>query len=223
MALFAFLGFLVFLKLLFFAAIAISAKFQRMTHDPSFLRGKVPEPLPEGFYKGVSHLFFGAPVPWKGKQFKGAEQKGINILTQAGQRVMQILTPRYKKFQTLPEGLIAAYEFQMSTGASVKNPHQRVLSLDYNIEENPSLVRMVRDELVEVDPGRFLGKVHLQILPGLFWTIGYFTLQKSEAVTVPAAPEQVPSTDTPKEVAPRPATSSVPVAQTPESSQNVDN
>jgi hypothetical protein len=53
-----------------------------------------------------------------------------------------------------------------------------VFKLDYDSPENPFLIRIILDEMVEVAPGEFLGKVHMKVFPGYYATIGFFGLRK---------------------------------------------
>lgn len=221
---FAFLGFLFFLIILFFIALVVNSRIQRLTYEESFSRGKVPDPVLHGAQQGNAHVLYGAQVGWKGKRFSVGEGTGVNILTGTGQRLASILTPRYKKFEKQPDGTVTAYEFKTSVGAGLKNPQQQVLKLNYNLDTNPSIIRIIEDEVVEIDPGRYLGKINLQILPGLFWTIGYFALQKAEWATAAKSvqavrsevvvlpyPPNIPTPPQPQEVhATQPATVSVP-------------
>ncbi len=190
---FAFLGFLFFLIVLFFIVLAVNGRVQRLTYEESFSRGKVPDSTLDGAQQGNAHVLYGAQVGWKGKRFSAQQGTGINVLTGTGQRLASILTPRYKKFEKQADGTFTAYEFTTSVGPGIKNPQQQVLKLDYNSELNPSIIRIIEDEVVEIDPGRYLAKIHLQVLPGLYWTIGYFALQKAEwgTASLPLPREQV--------------------------------
>lgn len=192
---FPFLGFLFFLIVLVFVLLAINSRLQRVTYEDSFARGKVPDPFPDGPHKGNAHVIYGARVGWLGKKFVASSQSGVNMFSGTGQRLASVLTPKYKKFEKQPDGTFTAYEFRMSMGSGIKNPNQQVLKLDYNFEGNPGLIRIILDEVVQIDPGKLLGKIHLQVLPGWFLTLGYFALEPG-LVSAPAAPSltQAPST-----------------------------
>lgn len=209
---FPFLGFVFFLLLLLLVLVAINSRVQRVTYEDSFSRGTVPSPLPTGPHKGAAHVLYGAKVGWLGKTFTASEQGGgVNVFSGTGQRLAAVLTPRYKKFATQPDGTVTAYEFRTSAGPSIKNANQQVLKLDYNFDANPGLIRVIFDEVVQIDPGRLLGKIYLQLLPGWFLTLGYFALQPA-AVSTPAS--QQPATSPVQaqgalsEVTPVPAASS---------------
>lgn len=218
---FAFLGFVCFLGLVVLLVLLINGRVQKLTYEESFLRGKVPDPALDGVQSGHAYVVYGANIGWKGKQFTAGEERGVNILTGTGQRLASILTPRYKKFEKQTNGTFTAYEFKTSVGAGIKNPHQPVLRLDYNIDVNPSIIRIIQDEVVEIDPGRYLGKIHLQLLPGLFWTVGYFSLQKAteSQAAHPVADSNVAATPHAEQTQPEVAiTSLAPVTPAPPAS-----
>ena len=208
MPLFALIGFLVFLSALLLVAVAVSSRMQRATFQESFGRGQAPQPMLDGFYPGASHVLFGVPVPWLGKQFTLTPEGGTNIFSSVGGRLARLLTHRYKHFASLPDGTVSAYNFRTTVGAGLRDPNVHVLKLDYNIPENPGIIRIIYDELVQVDPGRYLGKVYLQVLPGWFLCVGFFELKARQKVNVePAA--------TPASVDPTPVAAEIPVVSPP--------
>ena len=143
-----------------------------------FVKGKVPSPSPEGFYKGTAYLLGGGPVPWLGKSFDASQRQGYNIFTPQGASVLKILSPLYKRFSVNPEGNTDAYYFQTNAGAGLKDEETEVFKLNYNSPENPFPIRIILDEMVEVAPDEFLGKVHVKVFPGYYATIGFFGLRK---------------------------------------------
>lgn len=216
MSLFAFVGFLVFLGGVGLVAIAVSSRMQRGTYQDSFVRGQVPQPQLDGFYPGASHIAFGLPVPWLGKRFVRTPEGGTNIFSGLGGTLARVLTPRYKHFVHEPDGRVSGYNFKTLTGVGLRDPQVQVLKLDYNLPENPGLIRIIYDELVQVDPGRYLGKVYVQLLPGWFLFVGFFELKAMQkvsveptlapintppVVTIPATTEPVSATPTPTGVA----------------------
>jgi hypothetical protein len=143
-----------------------------------FLKGRLPSPPPEGFYKGIAHLLGGGPVPWLGKSFEGAEDRGYNIFTPKGASILKILSPMYKRFNVNTEGNTDAYYFQTSTGKGLKDENTEVFKLNYNSPENPFPIRIILDEMVQTGPNEFLGKVHVKVFPGYYATIGFFGLER---------------------------------------------
>ena len=51
----------------------------------------------------------------------------------------------------------------------------RVLKIDYDFEANPTLIRHILDELVQIAPGHHLGKVLFRS-GNRFHRIGFFSL-----------------------------------------------
>ena len=153
------LFFLLVFSVILVGAIIVGLIKTHMTNsDPNqkmFLSGSVPNPLPDGFQKGTVE---GVATTWQGKSFARAEQKGINIFTDQG-----------KKSEAFP--------FKTYIGQSVQSHSLRVLKIDYNIPENSLFTRFILDEVVEVQPGKYLGKLNLMIIPFLPMSIGWFRLE----------------------------------------------
>jgi hypothetical protein len=143
-----------------------------------FVASSAPASGPDGFYKGTAYLLGNRPVPWLGKSFENGEDQGFNIFTPHGASLLKILTPLYKLFRMNNDGNTDAYYFKTSTGRGLKDENTTVFKLDYDSPENPFLIRIILDEMVEVGPEEFLGKVHMKVFPGYYATIGFFGLKK---------------------------------------------
>lgn len=143
-----------------------------------FLGGSKPVSQPAGFYRGTAYLLGGRPVPWLGKSFEPENDLGFNIFTPRGAKLLKILTPLYRGFRRNTEGNTEAYYFKTSAGTGFKDERIDTFKLDYDSPSNPFLIRIILDEMVEIKPGEFLGKVHLKVFPGYFATIGFFGLKK---------------------------------------------
>jgi hypothetical protein len=143
-----------------------------------FLGGSIPQAAPEGFYNGSAYLLGGGPVPWLGKSFDRANSLGFNIFTPQGAALLKILMPLYKLFRKNNEGNTDGFFFKTRTARSLKDGSLDVIKLDYDSPENPFLIRIILDEIVETAPGEFLGKVHLKVFPGVYSTIGFFGLRE---------------------------------------------
>ncbi|MBP9773511.1 MAG: hypothetical protein KBD00_02660 [Candidatus Peribacteraceae bacterium] len=131
-------------------------KIQNSDLQRSFLMATVPSPLPDGFYAGTVD---GWKLSWKGKSFSGITETGINEFSDAS-------------------GSMQKYPFKTYVTKSVVDPTKEVLRIDYSSRDNPWWVRGVVDEIVEVKPGEYLGKVCLRILPKTSVALGYFHLKK---------------------------------------------
>jgi hypothetical protein len=143
-----------------------------------FVESSAPANGPEGFYNGSAYLLGNKPVPWLGKSFERDNHKGFNIFTPKGASLLKMLTPLYKLFRLNGDGNTDAYYFKTSTGPGFKDKEIDVFKLDYDSQENPFLIRIILDEMVEVGPQEFLGKVHMKVFPGYYATIGFFGLRK---------------------------------------------
>lgn len=122
-----------------------------------FLAGKAPEPALDGSYKG--NRVTGLDDNWLGKHFNSRESTGINNFaskSNAGATEQR-------------------YPFATSQVAGLRNKSQTVLQLNYNIGSNPLWLKLIRDELVEVSPGNYLGKIQLKV-GFVVVTLGYFRL-----------------------------------------------
>jgi hypothetical protein len=167
-AIFVWLGFWMFVTFL----------VGRSSRQKQFLEGKLPSTPPDGFYKGAAYLLGGGPVPWLGKSFEAANNVGFNIFTPRGASLLKIMTPFYKLFRVNSDGNTDAYYFKTSTSRGFRDKEIDTFKLDYDSPDNPFLIRIILDEVVETAPQEFLGKVHMKVFPGYYATIGFFGLKK---------------------------------------------
>jgi hypothetical protein len=219
---FAFLGFIFFLLLLAVVAIIVNTIVQKSTYQASFSRGRVPDPL-DGFAVGSPYLVYGKISFWKGVRFLAAEQRGVDIFTSGGAHILKAFFSSSKITQQ-PDGTHAAYPFATSVGSGMRDSALQVLKCDYNVPENPGLVRALYAEVVQIDPEKFLGKLYFQPVPGKYWLLGFFGLTKdsvqglnvipagTHATIVPQASAQ-PSTPSPAPVPTPPVASVAPVVE----------
>ncbi len=94
------------------------------------------------FTRAASSRFF----PWAGKRFQHLDRNegtGINRIRLAGERLWYPFRTRIE-----PSAIDGA----------------PCIAIDYDLPENPSLIRALRDELREVSPGLFLGPALFQAL-----------------------------------------------------------
>ena len=143
-----------------------------------FIKGSVSGAPPDGFYNGSAYLLGNRPVPWLGKSFESANHLGFNIFTPQGASLLKIVTPLYMRFRKNGDGNTDAYDFKTCTGPALKDQSLDVIKLDYDSPENPFLIRIILDEIVETSSQQYLGKVHLKVFPGVYSTIGFFGLKK---------------------------------------------
>ncbi|NBQ43378.1 MAG: hypothetical protein EBU23_13085, partial [Mycobacteriaceae bacterium] len=71
-----------------------------------------------------------------------------------------------------------AFDFKTYVEAGKEDPDVDVMVIDYaDVEDNPKLtIRKVRDELVELVPGVYLGKILFKTDSG-YTKLGYFALR----------------------------------------------
>ncbi len=140
---------------------------EHRANQQRFRSGKLPRPAPDGFYQGNKFRGFGDSSDaqrseprsehrgWQGKIFNTHDQTGINKFTD-GER----------------------FTFKTYTTQGLRDKDRQVLRIDYNQPGNPWWLHFIVDEIVETEPGHYLGKVHLQVIPGLPFTLTYFELTK---------------------------------------------
>ena len=115
-------------------------------------------------------------MPWQGKRFDKDNAKGDNRLTRSTGLVGKLLWPLYKMTDHSDGKL--AFDFETYVEAGKEDPDVDVMVIDYaDIEKNPKLViRKIRDELVELVPGVYLGKILYNTGSG-YYKLGYFALR----------------------------------------------
>ena len=133
--------------------------FSQITYHHSnqilFTNGLVPDPLPNGSYRGIA----GNAGDWLGKSFDSETSTGINDFREGDTTVQR-------------------FAFKTYVGKGVQDSDKDVLKIDYNLPENPIYLRVLLDEIVEVSPGKYLGKLHLRLIPFIPFVLGYFELEK---------------------------------------------
>ena len=115
-------------------------------------------------------------MPWQGKRFDNQAATGDNRLTRSTGLVGKLLWPLYSMRDHVDGKL--AFDFKTYVEAGKEDPDVNVMVIDYaDIEDNPKLIiRKVRDELVELVPGVYLGKILFRTDSG-YTKLGYFALR----------------------------------------------
>jgi hypothetical protein len=151
------IGLVIIFIVIFYAVVGavLTMRTKSMPEQELFTNSKFPDPLPNGDLKGGADN----QGSWLGKSFDSATSTGINRFNDNG------MITRSSKFVTYK-------------GMGITDPEKEVLKIDYNIPENPIFLRVILDELVEIEPGKYLGKLHLRIIPFIPFTIQYFRLEK---------------------------------------------
>jgi hypothetical protein len=157
--------------------------------DERFVTGIAPEPAPDGFLAGrLLATTTWAPLdgflrrvtalwmPWRGKTLHPQEATGVNRFLPNARVPLKAVFPGYTP-EYVGADRIEAFPFRTRIAPGELDPGVDVLKIDYDFEANPSfLIRQILDELVQVAPGRYLGKVLLRAR-GRFHPIGFFSLQ----------------------------------------------
>lgn len=155
-----------------------------------FRDGKLPDPVPNGHYRGELIALDIAPgltpffqwlanrwMPWRGKTFDPSHQRGDNIFTKDSYFLARIFNPRYRGFTANTSKTYRAFAFRTYTAPGLFDADRTVLKIDYDLKENPVFtVRRVLDELVQLDDGLYLGKAHVHWWWGAWRTVAYFSL-----------------------------------------------
>ena len=160
------------------------------------MRGILVTPITAALTDPLMRALSSSWMPWVGKRFDGASQTGDNLLTRSARIPAKGLWPRYR-LEDAGDGRLAAFKFRTYVEPGKVDPDVDALKIDYDSDENPGLlIRDILDELVQVVPGAYLGKVLLRRKDG--WRlVGYFALQPPETVSaeepVAEVPEPVPA------------------------------
>jgi hypothetical protein len=168
-----------------------------------FRLGGPPEPELDGPYrgmlvappalKGADPLLRAATrawMPWVGKRFDAKTARGDNLLLRSARVPARLIWPAYR-LEEADSRHLSGFRFRTWTGPGEIDPGVDVLKIDYDSADNPRpLVRDILDELVQVVPGVYLGKVLLR-RGGRPRPIGWFALEPPESVRLeePAAAE----------------------------------
>jgi len=142
--------------LILLAGVVLTIRTQSGANQEQFLGGKIPASLPDGFYKGYADF---STFSWQGKNFNAAGMTGENVLAAGSSTVEK-------------------YPFTLSEGKGIRDLKLDVIRLDYDRPENPFWLRPALDEMVEVAPGTFMGKIHYRLIPYFPFSLGYFNLMK---------------------------------------------
>jgi hypothetical protein len=124
--------------------------------------------------KAMSRVY----MPWLGKRFFATDGRGDNRFTPSVRLPAKLLWPRYA---TRPNGAErTAFDFLTRIEAGGHDPDTQVLVIDYApVEQNPDhLIRRIRDEIVEVQAGVFLGKILYREDDGGYSNLGFFALRR---------------------------------------------
>jgi len=151
-----------------------------------FARGSVPDPRPKGRLRGsLLHLTLGpagallapAAAIWLGKRFDADRDAGENVFDRRAFRIGRLLTPAaYQASWPEDSRSYRALAFSTTVGEGALDPGIEVLRIDYDLPGNAPPFRRILDELVEVEPGVYLGQALLRRRGG-HHRLAWFTLE----------------------------------------------
>jgi hypothetical protein len=141
--------------------------------------GILVTPLIQSVADTALRTLTGAWMPWLGKSFDSSASKGYNRLAGSARWPAKLFWPRYG---TTPDdgGVRAAFDFETAIEPGKADPDVEVLKIDYGpVESNPRfIIRSIRDELVELVPDTYLGKILYNRGDERYTNIGYFALRQ---------------------------------------------
>ena len=143
--------------------------------------GILVAPLIQGVFDRIATTVTGGWMPWLGKSFDAAAQRGYNRLAPSARWPAKLLWPLYST--TDDDDARHAFDFETAIEPGKADPGVQVLKIDYEpVTDNPNLViRRIRDELVRVVPDTYLGKILWRSGSGdeaTYACIGYFALRQ---------------------------------------------
>lgn len=141
-----------------------------------FYKGELTRLFPASIPEIVGALLLNIWLPWHGKFFYPQEQLGDNIMSSKLASFIKFL---YRDFSvTKPaDGKFHAFPFHTYAMPGLLDPIN-VLQINYDLPQNPPVVRKIIDELVLVGDHEYLGKCYFvnNNMPRL---VAYFRLKKA--------------------------------------------
>jgi hypothetical protein len=118
-------------------------------------------------------------MPWQGKRFDAQANRGDNRLTGSARWPAKLIWPLYGT-KPDPDGRLA-FDFNTYVEPGKVDPDVKVLVIDYaSVDDNPGLlIKKIRDELVEICPDTYLGKILYRTGEDRYTNIGFFALRQS--------------------------------------------
>ena len=156
-----------------------------------FRSGKPPQPALDGPYhgelvatqhlQGLTQLITSFFMPWKGKYLMSADGKGDNIFGKKSRLLFRLGFPFYRGITDYDEESFRAFLFTTSIGKGREDTDIDVFKINYDSPDNPALtIRPILDEVVQVDDGLYLGKIHFKWWWGKWQMVGYFALRTKQ-------------------------------------------
>ena len=132
-------------------------RVQHSKYQEQFLAGKTPSPFPDGFHKGSADFY---TSDWQGKNFVANSGTGVNNFGSGTSTLEQ-------------------YSFKTYADTGLQDPSLETFKIDYNNGKNSWWLSPLIDEIVEVAPGQYLGKINYRLIPGSPFALGFFKLEST--------------------------------------------
>jgi hypothetical protein len=132
-------------------------RVQHSKYQEQFLAGKSPSPFPDGFHKGSADFY---TSNWQGKTFQANSGIGVN---------------NFGTETTSTE----KYSFKTYVEKGIQDQNIEPFKIDYDNGKNSWWLSPLLDEIVEVAPGQYLGKISYRLIPGSPFALGYFKLEST--------------------------------------------
>lgn len=102
-------------------------------------------------------------MPWKGKVLDAQGARGRNLFSNGWRPLMRVAWPGYDDVRPQDADHLTTFGFKTWIGPSVETPEIEVFKIDYDVPTSPRFViQSVLDELVQIEPGLFLGQALLR-------------------------------------------------------------
>ncbi len=132
-------------------------RVQHSKYQEQFLAGKSPSPFPDGFHKGSADFY---TSDWQGKTFQANSGTGSNVFGSTSTNTEK-------------------YSFKTYVEKGSQDPSLETFKIDYDNGKNSWWLSPLLDEIVEVAPGQYIGKMSYRIIPGSPFALGYFKLEST--------------------------------------------
>ena len=131
------------------------------------------QPIADRALRAITSLW----MPWQGKRFDAKAKRGDNRLTGSARWPAKLIWPLYGTKEG-PDGRLA-FDFLTDVEPGKVDPDRKVLVIDYaSVDENPGLlIKRIRDELVEICPDTYLGKILYRTGEDRYRNLGFFALR----------------------------------------------
>ncbi|MEZ4870225.1 MAG: hypothetical protein R3C14_53340 [Caldilineaceae bacterium] len=117
---------------------------------------------------------------WLGKTFNAPQQSGDDIYLRTLLRRARLFWPGYRGYVADTAQTYRAFPFRTHVAASILQPAQQIMRLDYDLPGNPRLsVARTMDEVVQLAGDVYLGRAFVHWWWGRWQPVAYFVLRST--------------------------------------------